>query len=99
MYAQLFDDALQRHALHGKYSYEVNHMPTLLSLVRAGFGIGILPEHGDAMGAFPELLKIPIGRPYLTRRIQIITRKGRNPSPAVQKMLEILRKVASKVSA
>jgi DNA-binding transcriptional LysR family regulator len=92
------EDALQRLSLHGKYAYEVNYMPTLLSLVRAGFGIGILPEHADAMGAFPELIKIPIGKPHLTRRIQIITRKGRNPSPSVQKMLEILRKVAGETS-
>lgn len=92
----IVEDALKRNSLQGKYAYEVNHMPTLLSLVRAGFGIGILPEHADAMGAFPELVKIPIGKPQLTRHIQIITRKGRNPSPAVSKMLEILRKVASR---
>ena len=95
----IVEDALQRSSLHGKYAYEVNYMPTLLSLVRAGFGIGILPEHADAMGAFPELVKIPIGKPQLTRRIQIITRKGRNPSPSVQKMLDILRRVTSKASA
>lgn len=95
----IVEDALQRKSLHGKYAYEVNYMPTLLSLVRAGFGVGILPEHADAMGAFPDLVKIPIGKPQLTRRIQIITRKGRNPSPSVQKMLEILRDVTSKTSA
>jgi LysR family transcriptional regulator, carnitine catabolism transcriptional activator len=95
----IVEDALQRKSLHGKYAYEVNYMPTLLSLVRAGFGVGILPEHADAMGAFPDLVRIPIGKPQLTRQIQIITRKGRNPSPSVQKMLEILRKVAGKASA
>jgi DNA-binding transcriptional LysR family regulator len=94
----VIEDALQRNSLHGKYAYEVNYMPTLLSLVRAGFGVGILPEHADAMGVFPELVKIPIGKPELTRHIKIISRKGRNPSPSVQKMLEILRRVASEIS-
>ncbi len=87
----MVDQALRENALTAAPAYETNYMSTSLSLIRAGFGIGILPEHADTMGSASRLVKLPIARPQLTRRIQIVMRKGRSASPAVQEMFATFR--------
>lgn len=92
----LVDNALQKGSLHATPSYEVNYMSTSLSLVRAGFGIAILPEHADTMGSASGLVKLPIARPAITRHIQVIQRKGKSLSPAAARLEEIFLKVANR---
>lgn len=90
----LVEDALQKNSLHAVPTYEVNYMSTSLSLIRAGFGIGILPEHADTMGSASGLIKLPIVRPALTRQIQLIRRKGKSPSPAAATMMDFFEQAA-----
>lgn len=90
----LLEDAMQKSSLHAIPAFEVNYMSTSLSLVRAGFGVGVLPEYADTMGSASRIIKLPITRPAITRRIQIIRRKGKTPSPAAAQMMEIFKHVA-----
>jgi LysR family carnitine catabolism transcriptional activator len=92
----MVDQALRDHGLTATAAYEANYMSTALSLVRAGFGIGILPEDAGTMGSAQNLVELPIVRPQLTRPIHVLMRKGRSASPAVQQMLQILREITRK---
>lgn len=92
----MVDQALRDHDLTATAAYEANYMSTALSLVRAGFGIGILPEDAGTMGSAQNLVALPIVRPQLTRPIHVLMRKGRSASPAVQQMLQILRDITRK---
>jgi LysR family transcriptional regulator, carnitine catabolism transcriptional activator len=92
----LVENALQNSSIHATPTYEVNYMSTSLSLVRAGFGIAILPEHADSMGSASGLVKLPITRPAINRHIQIIRRKGKSLSPAAIKLEEVFQKVAKR---
>jgi DNA-binding transcriptional LysR family regulator len=93
----LLEDAMQKFSLQVTPAFEVNYMSTALSLIRAGFGVGVLPEHADAMGSASHIVKLPITRPAITRRIQIIRRKGKTPSPAASRMMELFEQVAQAV--
>lgn len=89
----LLEDAMKRCSLHLTPTFEVNYMSTSLSLISAGFGVGILPEYADTMGSASGIVKLPISRPSITRRIQIIQRKSKTPSPAAARMMEIFKRV------
>lgn len=93
----LVEDAFQKCSLHVAPAYEVNYMSTSLGLVRAGFGIAILPEHAGSMGSASGLVKLPIARPPITRHIQIIRRKGTTPSPAALKLEEAFQMAAKRL--
>lgn len=90
----LVEDALQKSSLHVAPAFEVNYMSTALNLVRAGFGVAILPEHAGGMASASGIVKLPIARPAITRHIQIIRRKGKSLPPAAIKLEEIFQKLA-----
>jgi LysR family transcriptional regulator, carnitine catabolism transcriptional activator len=90
----MVESALRQARLRATPAYETNYVSTALSLVRAGFGIGILPERSETMGNSAGLMRLPISKPRLTRHIAIIMRSGRSPSPPARRMQQILREIA-----
>ena len=67
--------------------YEVQHSGTMLGLVQAGFGVGVVPYstiHGN-----PNLVYRPLRQPSVMRTIGIIRRHGSSLSPAAESLLEI----------
>lgn len=90
----MVESALRQTGLQPTPAYEPNYISTALSLVRAGFGFGILPERAERMGSSAGLVRLPITKPLLKRQIHIIMRKGRSASHPVQRMQQILHEVA-----
>lgn len=67
--------------------YEVQHSGTMLGLVQAGFGVGVVPYstiHGN-----PSLVYRPLRQPRVMRTIGIVRRRGSSLSPAAENLLGI----------
>ncbi|MXP64958.1 LysR family transcriptional regulator [Roseomonas sp. M0104] len=64
---------------------------TLVGMVRAGLGLGVLPSTAVEMQVSPDLRALPIGDPPLTRPIALVRRAGRSLSPAAEAFLAMLR--------
>lgn len=79
----LIDQGLGPSATRPNWICEVLHVPALLSLIQAGVGVGVVPQHAlaDHAGA---LAMVPLVEPVLSREIGIISRRGHGLSPAVQ---------------
>jgi len=75
---------------------EAETVDAMLQLVASGVGACVLPSRiPDRVIAEHDLVKIPIARPVLKRRIVAITRKDRAPSPLVQELLQLAIAAAS----
>jgi DNA-binding transcriptional LysR family regulator len=94
---EVLDDALQREKLLPKVAYEANYVSTALGMVRADLGITVLPESVAHIEDAGGIRCLPITRPTLSRKIEIIQRKDRSLSPAAEQMLEVLREHAASV--
>jgi DNA-binding transcriptional LysR family regulator len=69
----------------------VTQIATLLSLVAAGAGIGIVPR-GSVRGSHGRGLRLVPLEPRLVRRIGLIALRGREPTPAASGFLALLRR-------
>jgi len=88
---ELLERALKRERLSLKIAYEINYMGTALGMVGAGLGIAVLPEFAGSSEEAGAMRCLPISRPQLSRKIEVIQRKDRSLSPAALKMVETLR--------
>lgn len=95
---EIVDRALKREKLAVTVDYEANYLSTALSMVRAGLGVAILPECA-APDNSSDLRSIPITRPSLSRRIEIIQRSDRSLSPAATKLAALIRNHAASLSS
>ena len=68
----------------GKWRYEVQHLSTLLGLVRAGLGVGIVPTLAMAGQEEGGLLQRPLVAPDMRRTIVLVQRQGAELSPAAE---------------
>lgn len=92
---EVLDDAVQREHLPINIEYETNYVSTAIGLVRAGLGIAVLPESAGHSEDAREIRCLPITRPSLSRKIEIIERKDRSLSPAAEQMVDVLREHAN----
>ncbi len=92
---EVLDEALGREKLLPNIAYETNYVSTAIGMVRAGLGIAVLPESVAHSEDAREIRRLPITRPALSRKIEIIQRKDRSLSPAAEQMIELLREHAS----
>jgi DNA-binding transcriptional LysR family regulator len=70
----------------------VTQIATLLGLVGAGVGVGLVPK-GAVLGPMGRGLRvIPLGPPILVRRLGLIALREREPTPAASGFLTLLRK-------
>lgn len=67
--------------------YEVQHLGTLLGLVQAGFGVGVVPY--SAIHGHPSLVYRPLHKPKIARTIGIVRRKRSSLSPAAESLRRI----------
>ncbi len=65
---------------------EVSNPAGLAELVKAGIGIAVLPALAAATASFSSLHFIPLAAPVIEREINIISRRGRSPSPAAAQL-------------
>ena len=71
-------------------SYEVAGIVTALALVRAGLGITVRPKIAIEPLMMTGLMSMPFAAPRPTRRIGVITLKGRTLAPTAQLFLRLL---------
>lgn len=75
--------------LIGKTQYEFSTTTLLFSMLKANFGITVLPSLA-AQNADPALVSRPLIEPEDTRSIFLITKKGWSLSPAGEAMIETI---------
>jgi DNA-binding transcriptional LysR family regulator len=70
----------------------VNQIGTLLALVGAGVGVGVVPG-GATLGPLVGGLRfVPLAEPRLVRRLGLITLRDREPTPVAASLMALLRR-------
>jgi DNA-binding transcriptional LysR family regulator len=88
---RVIDGAASSAGLTLNHVVTVSQFATMLGFVRAGIGLAIAPKSGVASFLGRELSAVPIrGRP-LARDLGIVTLKEREPSPAANGLMSLLR--------
>lgn len=64
------------------WRHEVQHLSTLVGLLEAGLGVGIVPRMAMAGLAAHRLVARPLTGPGLSRRLVLVERRGATLSPA-----------------
>ena len=82
-------DVLQAQSLITEPKYEFSTTTLLFAMVKANFGITVLPSLA-AQNGDPDLVSRPLVDPVETRQIFLMTRKGWSLSPASEAMIETL---------
>lgn len=88
----LIDQALSNTVTQPHWVCEVQHVPSLLSLVRRGVGVGAVPQHAISG---TDLCGIPLVEPQVLRSIGLISRRGKALSAMAQEFQRSLRLVHS----
>lgn len=88
----LIDQALSNTVTQPHWVCEVQHVPSLLSLVRRGVGVGAVPQHAISG---TDLCGIPLVEPKVLRSIGLISRRGKALSAMAQEFQRALRLVHS----
>ena len=70
----------------------VTQIATVLALVGAGVGVGIVPQ-GATRGPLGRGLRaVPLGEPRLVRRLGLIALREREPTPAAAGFMALLKR-------
>jgi LysR family transcriptional regulator, carnitine catabolism transcriptional activator len=72
-------------------AFEVEQLATVTALVEAGFGITVVPALTLFHFRRPGLVVRPIASPQITRRIYLVSMKGRSLSIAAQALHDLMR--------
>ena len=79
--------ALDREGIALDPSYEFTHAHSVLSMIEAGLGVGILPS--VAIPAGTDLKTLKIVRPAMKRGIAVLTIRGHSLSPAAARFVSL----------
>jgi hypothetical protein len=82
----LVDQALAGSLERPRWFCEVSHVPALVSLVMAGLGVGVVPRMALPPDGHEGLAAIPLVEPKVSRKLGLISRRGR-PLPAAAQIL------------
>ena len=85
----LIDQALAQSQERPRWYCEVNHVPALVSLVAAGLGIGVVPRMALPPDNHEGLTAIPLIEPTVTRKLGLISRRGRQLPAAAQLLYDM----------
>ncbi|GAB1576376.1 LysR family transcriptional regulator [Bordetella petrii] len=81
--------ALHANGIEADLSYEFTHVSTLIAMVEAGLGAGILPRIAIPRGT--ALKTVRIARPALQRTIAVVTIRGHRLSPPASRLVDMLQ--------
>ncbi|MCD0502500.1 LysR family transcriptional regulator [Bordetella petrii] len=84
------EDALRANNISADLSYEFTHASTLIAMVEAGLGAGILPRIAVPRGT--SLATVRIARPALQRTIAVVTIRGYTLPPTGARLVEMLER-------
>ena len=86
----LIDQGLAQSAARPRWSFEVQHVPALLSLIEAGVGVGAVPRLALVGGASAGLVGVPLVEPVIARSVGIVRLRGRPLGTAAQAFHDLL---------
>ncbi|MCQ8782687.1 LysR family transcriptional regulator [Mangrovibrevibacter kandeliae] len=86
----LIDEALGTLRESVRWQYEVQHLTTAVSFVRAGLALAILPEFALAASQPEGIVTRPLRNPSLSRPLGILSRKGVPLSTAADALLALV---------
>ena len=87
---EVLDYSLRKDKLSIVPAFETNYMSTALGMVTAGLGIAILPESAINLFSSSGVTCIHIGKPILSRKIELIQKIDRRLAPAAMAISKIL---------
>lgn len=88
---QQIDEALAAESIASPWFDEVEHLSSMLGLLRGGVGIGVLPHLALHSGAADDLLSRPLYSPDVVRRIGLIKRRDAQLSRPAEDFWLMLR--------
>ena len=77
----LIDEALNRKRETPSWRYEVQRVPTAVSMVQAGLGLTVLPLSGLQANGSADLVGVPLRNPAVVRRIGLVSLRDKPLSP------------------
>ncbi|MEX3955520.1 LysR family transcriptional regulator [Trinickia sp. EG282A] len=86
----LLDQALGAIAPRAPSVCETRHVTTTLGLVEAGLGIAAVPSMAMPQSEHPLLTSVPLVDPVVTRRVGLVSRRGRQLTPAAQEFYRMI---------
>jgi DNA-binding transcriptional LysR family regulator len=86
----LIDQALANTAVTPRWFCEVQHVPSLVSVVETGTGVGVVPKLGMPRGPHATLVSVPLVEPSVSRTLGLIKRRGRPLTAAAQLFYDFL---------
>ena len=89
---KVLDRALLARGLSMEIKFEVLHTHTLIALVMAGMGVGILPRIALPKFRGSKMQALPIANPALVRSVSIISLRGQSFSPAAKELTKAVTK-------
>lgn len=78
----LLDQALATVKVRPQALYETQHVTAAMGLVEAGLGVAAVPSLAMPGPDHPLLVSVPLVEPQVSRRVGLISRRGRSLSPA-----------------
>ena len=88
---QQIDEALAAAGIASPWFDEVEHLSSMLGLLRGGVGIGVLPRLALHAGAAVDLLSRPLHSPDVVRRIGLLKRRDTRLSRPAEDLWDMLR--------
>lgn len=89
---QYLDAAALQQGLQFRPRFEVDHLATIGAMVESGLGVAALPALAAEVIGHRSLRQRPLVDPVVRRSIGLVRRRGGDPSPAAQAMIELLRR-------
>jgi DNA-binding transcriptional LysR family regulator len=86
----LIDQALAHSETRPRWSFEVQHVPALVSMVEAGLGIGVVPRLAMPPPGHKSLVGVSLTDPVVRRTLGLIHRRGRPLSPVARLLWDLL---------
>ena len=90
---RLIDDALRAHGVAPRVAQQLGHPTTVFRMIEAGIGIGVMPALAAAPQALAPLRVLPLA-PRVQRRVMLVHRRNRAPSPLAQRVWRLIADVA-----
>jgi DNA-binding transcriptional LysR family regulator len=90
---RLIDDALRAHGVVPRVAQQLGHPTTVFRMIEAGIGIGVMPALAAAPQALAPLRVLPLA-PRVQRRVMLVHRRNRAPSPLAQRVWRLIADVA-----
>lgn len=87
---QLIDEALANRVETLTWSYEVQHLASAVSIVRAGVALAIVPRLAIDMINMPGLVTLPLRNPRITRTLGILSKRGHSFSRPGRALLNLI---------